>query len=229
MPAFGSRTRDYVAKVGRVFFPGLLPDGTEQGLAERLATLVRLFGEQAEPPDVVLLDARAGLQDIGAAAVTQLGAEAFLFARDEPQGWHAYRLLLEHLAKSKGVAYGMADEDLRWRLKMVAAQMDKTEGALASWVEASYDTWSAIYDDESKTPGDGPSAQIFARDDFTAPHYPLPVYFDGGLRGVALADSAERPPWPVVEAAFGAFLAAATARLLPEGDGGPGAGTVRTR
>ncbi|PJB96563.1 MAG: hypothetical protein CO080_02735 [Nitrospirae bacterium CG_4_9_14_0_8_um_filter_70_14] len=229
MPAFGSRTRDYVAKVGRVFFPGLLPDGTEQGLAERLATLVRLFGEQAEPPDVVLLDARAGLQDIGAAAVTQLGAEAFLFARDEPQGWHAYRLLLEHLAKSKGVAYGMADEDLRWRLKMVAAQMDKTEGALASWVEASYDTWSALYDDESKTPGDGPSAQIFARDDFTAPHYPLPVYFDGGLRGVALADSAERPPWPVVEAAFGAFLAAATARLLPEGDGGPGAGTVRTR
>jgi len=152
MPAFGRRTRDYVAKVGRVFFPGLLPDGTEQGLAERLATLVRLFGEQDESPDVVLLDARAGLQDIGAAAVTQLGAEVFLFARDEPQSWDAHRLLLEHLAKSKGVEYGMPDEDLRWRLKMVAAQIyDKTEGALASWVEASYDTWSALYDDESKT------------------------------------------------------------------------------
>jgi cellulose biosynthesis protein BcsQ len=229
MPAFGRRTRDYVTKVGRVFLPGLLPDGTEQGLAEKLATLVRLFGEQDESPDVVLLDARAGLQDIGAAAVTQLGAEVFLFARDEPQSWHAYRLLLEHLAKSKGVTYGMPDEDLRWRLKMVAAQIDKTEGALANWIEASYDTWSALYDDESKTPGDGPSAQIFARDDFNAPHYPLPVYFDGGLRGVALADSAERPPWSVVEATFGAFLVAATARLLPEGDGGPGAGTVRTR
>ncbi len=89
MPAFGRRTRDYVAKVGRVFFPGLSADGTEQGLAERLATLVRLFGERDEPPDVVLLDARAGLQDIGAAAVTQLGAEVFLFARDEPQSWHA--------------------------------------------------------------------------------------------------------------------------------------------
>lgn len=229
MPAFGRRTRDYVTKVGRVFFPGLSPDGTEQGLAERLATMVRLFGERDEPADVVLLDARAGLHDIGAAAVTQLGAEVFLFARDERQSWDAYGWLLAHLAKSKGVVYGMRDEDLRWRLKMVAAQIDKTEGALASWVEESYEAWSALYDDESKTPGDGPSAQIFARDDFNAPHYPLPVYFDGGLRGVALADSAERPPWPVVEAAFGAFLAAATARLLPEGDGGPGAGTVRTR
>ncbi len=229
MPAFGRRTRDYVAKVGRVFLPGLLQDGTEQGLAERLAMLVRLFGEQDEPPDVVLLDARAGLQDIGAAAVTQLGAEVFLFARDEPQGWDAYRLLLEHLAKSRGVVYGMPDEDLRWRLKMVAAQLDKTEGALASSVEASYGAWLALYDDESRTSDDGAPAQTFARDDPSAPHCPLPVYFDGGLRGVALVDSAERPPWPVVEAAFGAFLAAATARLLPEGDGGAGEGRVRTQ
>ena len=106
----------------------------------------------------------------------------FLFARDEPQGWAAYRLLLEHLAKSKGVAYGMQDEDLRWRLKMVAAQIDKTEGALTSWIEASYETWSSLYDDESKTPSDGPNAQVFARDDANAP---LPV--NGVLR--------RRPAW----------------------------------
>jgi hypothetical protein len=55
------------------------------------------------------------------------------------------------------------------------------------------------------------------------------VYFDGGLRGVAPADSAERPPWPVAEVAFGAFLAAATARLLIDGDGASGEGPVRTR
>lgn len=226
MPAFGSRTRDYVAKVGRVFFPALSADGTEQGLVERLATLVRLFGERDEPADVVLLDARVGMQDIGAAAVTQIGAEVFLFARDEPQGWSAYRLLLEHLARSKGVRFGMPEEDLRWRLKMVAAQIDKTEGALASWVEGSYDVWSTLYDDESRTPKDGTSAQVFALDELNAPHYPLPVYFDGGLRGVALASDAERPTWAVVEAAFGGFLAGAAARLSPEGEGGTGAGVV---
>lgn len=220
MPAFGRKTRDYVAKIGRVFLPGFLPDGSEQGLAERLAGLVDLFGKRDEPPDVVLLDARAGLHDIGAAAVTQLGAEVFLFARDEPQSWQAYRLLFEHLAKSNGVKYGMPDEDLRWRMKMVAAQVDKTEGALANWVELSYETWSALYDDESRTRDESLSAQTFARDDRDAPHYPLPVYFDGGLRGIALTDSAERPPWAVVEAAFGEFLAAATVRLFPEGESG---------
>lgn len=229
IPAFGCRTRDYVAKIGRVLLPGFLPNGSEQGMAQRIAGLVDIFGKRDEPPDVVLLDARAGLHDIGAAAVTQLGAEVFLFARDEPQSWQAYQLLFKHLARSKGVEYGMQDEDLRWRLKMVAAQLDKTEGALASWVESSYEAWSELYDDELRIPDESMSAQTFARDDRDAPHYPLPVYFDGGLRGIALTDIAERPPWAVVETAFGAFLAAATARLLPEGDGGPGGGPVRTR
>ncbi|OIP35549.1 MAG: hypothetical protein AUK27_04170 [Deltaproteobacteria bacterium CG2_30_66_27] len=229
MPAFGKKTGDYVAKIGRVFLPGISPDGSEQGMAQRIAGLVDIIGKRDEPPDVVLLDARAGLQDIGAAAVTQLGAEVFLFARDEPQSWQAYRLLFKHLARSKGVEYGMQDEDLRWRLKMVAAQLDKTEGALSNWVESSYEAWSEMYDEESRIPDESISAQTFARDDRDAPHYPLPVYFDWGLRGIALTDSAERPTWAVVEAAFGAFLAAATVRLFPEGEGGSGGDPVRTR
>lgn len=224
MPAFGHATREYVAKVGRVFLPALAPDGNEIGLAERLAGLVGTIRNREECPDVVLFDARAGLHDIGAAAVTQLGAEVFVFARDERQSWQAYQLLFEHLARSKGVEFGMPDNDLRWRLKMVAAQIDRTEGALASWVEASYEAWSALYDDESRSPGAGPPAQTFARDDRAAPHYPLPVYYDPGLRGVSLVDTAGRPPVAVVEAAFGSFLDVATARLLAQDDQGSSGG-----
>ena len=168
---------------------------------------------------MLLLDARAGLHDIGAAAVSQLGAEVFLFARDEPQSWLAWGLLLEHLAKSKGVQYGMPNEDLRWRLKMVAAQIDRTEEALGCWVDSSYDQWSALYDDESKGADGGPSAQTFVRDDPDAPHHPLPIYFDGGLRGMSLAHVSKRPPWPAVESAFDLFLKAASERLLPDEDG----------
>lgn len=213
LPAFGAKTRDYVAKVGRVYLPGLAPDGGEIGLPERIGSLIAALAGRQDPPDAVLLDSRAGLHDIGAAAVTQLGAEVFLFARDEPQSWQAYRLLFEHLARSKGLRFGMPDDDLRWRFKMVAAQVDKTEGAVANWLDASYDAWSALYDDEGRASEEN-SAQTFVRDDSNAPHHPLTVYFDPGLRGTGLVDASQRPPWPVVEAAFGGFLAGATERLL---------------
>jgi len=209
MPAFGRRTHEYVAKLGRVFLSSVDASGAEVGFAARLAAFLSAVRERDERPDVVLLDARAGLHDIAAAAVTQLGAETFLFARDEPQSWEAYRLLLKHLSASKGVTFGMPEDDLRWRLKMVGAQVDKTEAAQASWVEASYDVWSELYDEpqDSQTP-------TVARDDPDAPHYPLSIYFDSGLRGVSLADSGQRPLWPVVDSAFGEFLRGAEERLL---------------
>jgi len=210
IPAFGAKTRDYVAKVGRVYLPGLAADGREIGLPERIDHLIAALANRQDPPNVVLLDSRAGLHDIGAAVVTQLGAEVFLFARDEPQSWRAYRLLFEHLARSAGVRFGMPDDDLRWRLKMVAAQVDKTEGAVASWIDASYDIWSLLYDEDT---AENP-ALTFVRDDPSAPHYPLTIYYDGSLRSRAFVDFAQRPPWPVVETAFGEFLAGATTRLL---------------
>jgi hypothetical protein len=216
LPAFGTKTRDYVAKVGRVYLPGLAPSGGEIGLPERISHLVAALAGRQDPPDVILLDSRAGLHDIGAAVVTQLGAEVFLFARDEPQSWRAYRLLFEHLSRSAGIRFGMPDDDLRWRLKMIAAQVDKTEGAVASWLDASYDAWSALYDDEAKAT-EGSPAVTFVRDDPSAPHHPFTIYYDGGLRGRGLVEVSQRPPWPVVEAAFGEFLVEATARLLGSG------------
>lgn len=74
-----------------------------------------------DKPAADLLDARAGMHDIGAAAVTRLGAHAFLFARDDPQTWTAYEHLFEHLRWSPAVEHGMPDFDLRWRLSMVGA------------------------------------------------------------------------------------------------------------
>jgi len=222
LPALGQATRDYVAKIGRVYFPPLSRDGTELGLSERLIGLLHLIATRQERPDVVLLDARAGLHDIGAAAVSRLGAEVLLFARDEPQSWHTYRVLFDHLARSRGVEFGMPEEDLRWRLTMVAAQLDKTEQALDRWVEASYESWSALYDDESRASEQGPPAQTFVRDDPDAPHYPLPVYFDGGLRSLSLSRAGNRPAWPAVEAAFGPFLKGVVGRLLPGLAGKPG-------
>lgn len=217
IPAVGRRTRDYVAKLGRAYTPVLDANGKTNGLTERLQALVSAAAELLEPPDVVLLDARAGLHDIGSAAVTQLGAEVFLFARDEPQSWEAYARLFSHLRMARSVEFGMPDHDLRWRLKMVAAQVDPTQAGLASWVDRSYSTWAEFYDEAAG------AGETFERDEESAPHYPLRISFDPRVRSLNLVDPAARPEWNFIELAFGEFLNGATERLAPKVEP-PGAG-----
>ena len=147
IPAFGVNTQDYVAKLGRVYMPVLTDAGILQGFAHHLAALIDQAATRLEPPDVVLLDARAGLHDIGAAAVTQVGAEVFLFARDDSQSWKAYAKLFDHLRMAATVTWGMPDDDLRWRLKMVAAQLDAEESALERWIDQAHSSWSLFYDE----------------------------------------------------------------------------------
>ena len=212
IPAFGAKTQDYVAKLGRAYTPAMTNDGTPQGFADRLAGLIEQARTRHEPPDVVLLDARAGVHDIGAAAVTQVGAEVFLFARDDAPSWDAYARLFDHLRMAHTVHWGMPDDDLRWRLKMVAAQLDVTESALDRWIDAAYSTWTGFYDDE--TDDALARAQTFERADEAAPHHPLPITFDARMRGLSLVEPDRRPDWAVVEAAFGRFLQGATARLF---------------
>lgn len=212
VPAYGSNTQDYVVKLGRIYTPTASANGDLAGLGARMSKLVQALAKAAEPPHAILLDARAGLQDIGASAVTQLGAEVFMFARDDQQTWDAYRRLFEHLSNSRAIAWGMPETDLRWRLKMVGAQVDATEGAAAKYLGSSYTTWLNLYDDEAQ--GGSPGPQLFGRDDENAPHYPLVTFFDPRLRGASLVSQDSRPPWEIIEASFGQFLNGAESRIF---------------
>ncbi len=222
IPAFGRRTRDYVAKVGRAYMPIIDNSGSVvKGLSDRLRSLIEHASQRMEPPDVVLLDSRAGLHDIGSAAVTQLGAEVFLFARDDAQSWDAYRQLFGHLRFSPTVQWGMPDDDLRWRLRMVAAQIEPTASAIDRWIGFSYSAWTNFYDgdkEEEEAAGGSSSnslANTFDRDDQAAPHYPLSISYDSRVRSINLIDPAQLPDWAFVETAFKSFIEGATARLFP--------------
>lgn len=219
LPAFGKKTEAYVSKLGRVYMPTFAAEaGGFSGLAERLKLLLQQIAEMTRPPDAVLLDARAGLHDIGSAAVTRLGAEVFLFARDNDQSWQAYRQLFDHLRVAKSVVWGMPEQDLRWRLKMVAAQSEATEHARIRFIERSYEAWLELYDDENDEKGDYPlidGPQLFSLEDKNGPHYPLFVQFDPRVRDFDLIDLENRPAWSIVETAFGDFFSGATAHLFP--------------
>lgn len=221
IPAYGRRTQDYVAKVGRAYMPSFSEDGAQLGLADRLMALIETASRRVEPPDVVLLDARAGMHDIGSAAVTQLGAEVFMFTRSDKQSREGYTRLFSHLRRSRGVHFTMPEEDLRWRLKMVAAQIEPTVGALATSIEASYELWTELYDDEKAggydlgLPGgeSGPRARVFAPGDEAAPHFPIPLTFDPRVRAFDFLETERRPTWDLVDAIFGRFVKTASERL----------------
>jgi len=222
LPACGRKTRDYVNKLGRIYQPVLSSDGSRTiGLAERLQALLEQLASLPEPPDVILLDARSGLHDISSAAVTRLAAQVYLFARDDPAGWQAYALLFEHLCHARSVRWGMPDDDLRWRLKIVGAQVDPSEVARRHFANRSYETWLGLYDAEESgdTAANGPRAQIFGRDD-EGPHQPLFISLDPRVRSFNLSDPAEKPDWQVVEQTFDAFFTQASTLLLPAADEG---------
>lgn len=225
LPAFGKKTKDYINKLGRIYMPTFASEtGQFSGLADRLLVLLQQLSALQDRPDLVLLDSRAGLHDIGSAAVTRLGAEVFLFARDDYQSWQAYRQLFEHLSKSRSVAVGMSDSDLRWRLKMVGAQLESTESAKRRFTDTCYGVWSsALYDvgvtnddEETLKESHQPVPVVFELGQDNAPHDPLIVQFDSRVKSFDLIQSENRPDWRVIETAFGDFFTGATARLFPD-------------
>ncbi len=209
VPAFGKRSRDYVAKLGRAYLPVMGPDGTERGFAEAVLALLTAGRERVEPFDVALLDARAGMHDIGAAAVTRLGAHAFLFARDDAQTWTAYGHLFEHLRWSPAVEYGMPDHDLRWRLSMVGAMAGGTAQDFEDLRGRAYAVWQWLYDEEQEASPETPEET-----DQSMPHWPLPVYAVEELRGAAFHDPDSAPASGVLERAYRGFFDLAGSRLL---------------
>jgi len=224
LPAFGVKTKDYINKLGRIYMPTYEKKlSSFVGLAERLAMLLTQISNLVDRPDLVLLDSRAGLHDIGAAAVTRLGAEAFLFARDDYQSWQAYRQLFSHLSASRNISIGMPDNDLRWHMKMIGAQLDPTESAKLTFIDNSYGVWSdELYDaglsseeeDAIREKG-GVIPQIFVREDDNAPHSPFVVHFDSRVKSFDLINVENRPDWRMIEAAFGEFFEEAAARIFP--------------
>ena len=68
VPAHGRDPGEYVSKLGRVWMPKVDSDGQRESWSERLGRLLNALEEQWSP-DVVFIDSRAGIDEIGRAHV----------------------------------------------------------------------------------------------------------------------------------------------------------------
>lgn len=171
VPVHGANAGDYIAKLSRTYveIPG---DGENKtkGFAERLHEFLSAIEEKLQP-DVVLLDSRAGVDDIAAAIIGRFGAHTLLFGTNSVQTWAGYRLLFEHLKKRRP---RIDPQDV---FKVVATLIPETEQEpyLDLFKERAYEAFSnSLYEEiQGGHLNDG----NFSVNSEDAPHFPLEVFW----------------------------------------------------
>jgi hypothetical protein len=205
VPAFGSKTGDYMSKLSRCYSPDVDP---EEGWGRRTEKMVANI-EEIEKPDVVILDSRAGIHDIAAAAVTRMDAQTFLFAVDSLQTWRAYAFLFQSWKNHPQV------RTLRERLQIVASMVPETgrEEYIKRFREHAWDLFrDHLYDDAAAEATD---AFNFDVDDPDGPHYPLPVFWHRALQEFDPTGPSAEFEQKTVDEALAMFMDAADRLVMP--------------
>lgn len=177
VPAHGRDPGEYVSKLGRVWMSTIQPDGSRQNWSQRLHRLIEKL-EDARQPDVILIDSRAGIDEVASSCVTDLGAGlVLLFAIDGEQNWSGYRILFEHWRKT-GVVEG-----IRERLQLVGAMIPESDSAtyFDGLRERGGDVFADKLYDEIPAGEDVGSRWNFDEHEEGAPHYPWAIKWHRGF------------------------------------------------
>lgn len=185
VPAHGAKPGEYIARLGRVWMPKVSADGAREPWSARLQRLLLKLEARMEP-DVVLIDSRAGIDEVASSCVTDLGANlVLLFALEGSQTWSGYRILFEHWQRA-GVA-----EEIRERLQIVAALVPELEQIAyhKNLREHAYEVFlETLYDEIAPSSTDDTDSFVegwnFDEADEDAPHHPWPVNWHRGFAGL---------------------------------------------
>ncbi len=177
VPAHGADPGEYVSKLGRIWMPKVTKEGRREPWFRRLDRLSKALEEKWKP-DVVLIDSRAGIDEVASTCLTDLGASlVLLFAVDSDQTWSGYRILFRHWRR-----VGVVPE-LRERLQLVGAMIPETGTLdyLQGLRERAWDLFSEELYDE--IPPGNLEEDLWSYDlaDETAPHWPWRVNWHRGF------------------------------------------------
>jgi hypothetical protein len=204
MPAHGRDPGAYISKLGRAWMPKMQRDGRREAWSQRLGRLIDAL-EARWQPDVILIDSRAGIDEIASSCITGLGAQlVLLFALNGDQTWAGYRMLFQHWLTS-GVA-----EAIRERLQIVAAMVPELGSTdyVEDLRELSFDLFTdELYD--QIPPGEIIGERWnFDLTDEGAPHVPWLIRWHRGFAALrSLHGRLETVDAQEVQAVFGHFLA----------------------
>ncbi|QEP44750.1 ParA family protein [Ectothiorhodospiraceae bacterium BW-2] len=180
VPAHGRDPGEYVAKLGRVWMPKIDEKGSQEPWFRRLSRLL-LELETHWQPDVILIDSRAGIDEVASACITDLGAKGvLLFSIDGEQTWSGYSILFRHWRQT-GVV-----REIRERLQLVGSMIPEVNGA-EYFDGLREQSWTAFAEELYDEVPAGELADIyfsFDQTDENAPHYPWPIRWHRGFAAI---------------------------------------------
>jgi hypothetical protein len=175
MPA-GILDPDYLDKLARIDFQRLQPEG------ESDSPLVRLMKDikRVLMPEYLLIDARAGLHDIGGLALNGLAHLDVVFGLDSEQSWAGLELVVRYLGKRLiEVGRPQLDCGLVFALAPGPTAADREEREKV-FLNRAYDLFSeAYYDSADDQAAQWPLPAVDAADE---PHFPIAVGFSEDVK-----------------------------------------------
>lgn len=103
----GQLTRNFVEKLARLDFAettDVAPEGNGGPAAQALRAMLKLVAAQEPAPNVILLDARAGLHDLAGLSLAGLAHVDVLFCRANEQGYQGLDLTLDILVRRRSAS-----------------------------------------------------------------------------------------------------------------------------
>lgn len=215
VPAHGRDPGEYVSKLGRAWMSTVQLDGTRQNWSQRLHRLIEQLEVRLQP-DVILMDSRAGIDEVASSCVTDLGAGlVLLFAIDGEQTWSGYRILFEHWRRS-GVA-----EAIRERLQLVGAMIpeDNRVEYFDGLLDQGADLFTEQLYDEIPPGDDAAQRWNFDAHAQGAPHFSWAIKWNRGFAALrSLHSRLESVDASEVAAIFGPLVDGVTDFVASGGD-----------
>lgn len=203
VPAHGREPGEYIAKLGRAWMGKRDSVGNPEAWSQRLRRLLNEF-EKAIQPDVILIDSRAGIDEVAASSVAQLGASLILlFAIDGSQTWTGYQILFQHWNRA-----GKATQ-IRERLQFVGAMIPDDERRFDYFDGLRENAWRVFSELYDEVPAGESGAGLFSFDeaDEFAPHYPWPIKWHSSFAAVqSLHTRLEKVDTEAVRLIFGELI-----------------------
>jgi hypothetical protein len=203
VPAHGAESGEYVSKLGRAWMPKVVGE-RQESWSERLQRLIAAL-EQRWSPDIILIDSRAGIDEVASACVTDLGANlVLLFALDGDQTWSGYRILFRHW-RTTGVV-----REIRERLQVVGALIPEVNTADYT-IGLREEAWSLFADElyDEVPAGSTATGDTWSFDsaDEGGPHYAWAIRWNRGFNSLrAVHSRLDGIDASEVSAAFGSVV-----------------------